>query len=489
MKHLIQQPHIILSVENPLYQDKAQIAISHDGAIKYLNKFGKENVYSISGHYGSPEKSILISNPTDHQVEAARSLSFMTGQDSHIESNGHAHKLLYNFGNKAGQIETGEGTVFHKEKPQDYFSTLPDGTHFTHNFENLDKSELSKGLKGDWKKEGYILHHSDMPDSSQEVGHHLVTAKLNGKTVGQLRYFKQKQFGNTNPELYVGMVEVLPKHRRKGLASAMHVSAEARHGAKFTESSEKTNLGQKLWNRPNRPFGKTLHKKQEAPDQKNLPKLSKQTPKVNLNPEHGRKIADAYHNMKHDPNNPEVKAAYGALIDETKQQYQDLLNQGFKFTKVTDPKKYPYKNSKEMHQDIEQNKHLYYLPTEDGSFGPETSAPKDHPLLAPTQFQSHDGKPMLANCLLRQVHDVNGHFYGGKTTFGPAGEHQAYLHHKKMYSEKAQPALANELIMQNSYVNFGPHGEHNRKNPANTIYAPQKVGLVPEWVWKGKWHE
>lgn len=214
-----------------------------------------------------------------------------------------------------------------------------------------------------------------------------------------------------------------------------------------------------------------------------------QKPKVNLNPEHGKIIASAYDQMKHDPNHPDVKAAYGALVNETKQQYQGLLKQGFKFTKVLNPSQYPYKNSKDMHHDIEHNKHLYYLPTEGDSFGPTGGAPKDHPLLAPTEFKSHDGKAMLANCLLRQVHDVNGHFYGGKTTFSPKGEHEAYLHHKKMYSEQAQPALANELIMQNSYVNFGPNGEHNRKNPSDTIYAPQKVGLVPDWVWKGKWHE
>lgn len=215
--------------------------------------------------------------------------------------------------------------------------------------------------------------------------------------------------------------------------------------------------------------------------------LAKNLYPVKLNPEHGKKIAEAYHNMKHDPSHPAVKASYDALINETKKQYQDLLNQGFKFTKVTDSSKYPYKNSKDMHYDIENNKHLYYFPTESG-FGSENDTPKDHPLLASTEFKSHDNKPMAANDLLRQVHDINGHFHAGKTSFGPIGEQQSYLHHKKMYSEAAQPALANELIMQNSWVNFGPHGEHNRANPKETIFAPQKTGLVPDWVWKGSWH-
>lgn len=217
-------------------------------------------------------------------------------------------------------------------------------------------------------------------------------------------------------------------------------------------------------------------------------KLTKEKPFVQLNQEHGKKIADAYENMKHEPNHPAVKASYDALINETKDQYKNLLNQGYKFTRITDPNFQPYKNSQEMHNDIEKNKHLYYFPTSMG-FGSEDSHPKDHPLLAPTEFVSHDGEQMVANDLVRQVHDINGHYHGGKTSFGPKGEHQSYLHHKTMYSEAAQPALANELIMQNSWVNFGPHGEHNRKNPLQTIFAPQKAGLVPDWVWKGSWHQ
>jgi hypothetical protein len=36
---------------------------------------------------------------------------------------------------------------------------------------------------------------------------------------------------------------------------------------------------------------------------------------------------------------------------------------------------------------------------------------------------------------------------------------------------------------QNSWVNYGPHGENNRKaSAADTTYAPQKIGLMPEWT-------
>lgn len=216
--------------------------------------------------------------------------------------------------------------------------------------------------------------------------------------------------------------------------------------------------------------------------------LNKVDSPVKINPEHGKIIADAYENMPHNPEHPQVKAAYNALINETKQQYKDLLDNGFKFTKVTDPSQYPYKNSKDMHQDIEHNKHLYYLPTEHG-FGNEGDMLENHPLLAPTEFKSQDNQPMTANCLFRQVHDINGHHLANKSGFGPKGEHEAYLEHKKSYSPLAQKALASETLGQNSTVNFGKHSEHNRKNPLQTIFADQKAGLLPEHIINGEWHK
>jgi hypothetical protein len=215
--------------------------------------------------------------------------------------------------------------------------------------------------------------------------------------------------------------------------------------------------------------------------------LLKSAPKVNLNPEHGKKIADAYHAMKHDPNHPEVKAAYGALIDETKNQFRDMIKQGFKLSKIKSGQDNPYKTSKDLHADIEQNKHMHFFPTDQG-FGGEGSAPSNHPMLQPTEFM-HGGKPLLANDLFRIVHDYRGHHLGGKSTFGPKGEHQAYLTHKKDFSPLAQKALASETLMQNSWVNFGPHAEHNKKNPDKTIFADQKAAIAPDWVVNGRWHE
>ncbi len=209
-----------------------------------------------------------------------------------------------------------------------------------------------------------------------------------------------------------------------------------------------------------------------------------EAPKVSINPEHGKTIADSYDNMKHDPNHPAVKAAYSALINETKQQFTDLMSKGLKIDKIK-PGTNPYPSSREMHDDIERNNHLYYFPTEEGYGAAEQS--KNHPMLQETEFK-HEDKPLLANDVFRIVHDINGHHKGAKSGFGPKGEHQAYLTHKKMYSPLANKALFTETAGQNNWVNFGPYGEKNRADPKNTVYAEQKAGLLPESIINGVYH-
>lgn len=214
--------------------------------------------------------------------------------------------------------------------------------------------------------------------------------------------------------------------------------------------------------------------------------LQKSQPKsqVKINPEHGKVIASAYENMKHDPNHPEVKAAYGALIHETKQQYQGLLNSGMKISKMKPNQPNPYPTSKHMHSDVDKG-HMWYYPTEQG-YGDGNQA-SDHPMLQPTEFKDSEGKPMLANDLFRVVHDKVHHTL--RNGFGPRGEHESFLEHKKTYSPLAQKALATETMGQNNTVNFGTHGEHNRANPSQTRFADQKAGLLPDHIINGKWHE
>lgn len=218
-----------------------------------------------------------------------------------------------------------------------------------------------------------------------------------------------------------------------------------------------------------------------------LHKVNKPQP-VRINPEHGRIIADSYDQMKHDPNNPEVKSSYDALIKETSNQFKDLLGKGFKISQNQLGKENEYNTAEDMHRDIDQNNHLSYFPTERG-FGAEGGVEhKDHPMLQQTEFK-HEGKPLLANDLFRIVHDVNGHHAGGRLGFSPMEEHQAYLQHKTMYSPLANKALFTETVGQNSHQNFSrTTGEHNTNNPKDTIFSEQKAGLIPEHIINGKFH-
>jgi len=207
---------------------------------------------------------------------------------------------------------------------------------------------------------------------------------------------------------------------------------------------------------------------------------------VKLNPEHGKNIADAYEQMPHDPSHPAVQKAYGALINETKKQFNDMMQSGIKISRIQPGQENPYKNSKELHHDIKNNNHLHFFPTDQG-FGSDDSDKSDHPMMQGTGIM-HEGKELLANDLFRIVHDYYGHHKGGESGFGPKGEHRAYNTHKKMFSPEAQKALATETLGQNSWVNFGPHGEHNRTNPHKTKYAEQKAGLLPDHIISGNWH-
>lgn len=207
---------------------------------------------------------------------------------------------------------------------------------------------------------------------------------------------------------------------------------------------------------------------------------------VRIKPEDGKRIAQAYENLKSDSSNPDVQKAYQALINELKPQYQQMVDDGFKFTKIKDEN--PYKSSKDMHDDIEANKHLYYFPTEKGFGSNAADNFTNHPLMTKTGIKADDGEDLLANDLFRIVHDYRGHHLGQKSGFGPKGEQSAYLQHKKDFSPEASKALFTETAGQNNTVNFGKYGEQNRTNPAETVFADQKAALFHDDIINNSWH-
>lgn len=198
--------------------------------------------------------------------------------------------------------------------------------------------------------------------------------------------------------------------------------------------------------------------------QAGLPEMPKPS-NVRVDVERAQRIADAYSLATHSPNDPKVKAAYDAFKKETLDQWNFLKSKGVVMEPWTKEGQ-PYKNSAEMQADVAKNRHLYFFQ------GGEI--PADHPLASKVP-----GSDLTYNDVFRAVHDYFGHAKEGNQ-FGPRGEENAWVAHSVMYSPEARKAMTTETRGQNSWVNFGPKGEANRANPANTQYAEQKAAILPE---------
>lgn len=212
---------------------------------------------------------------------------------------------------------------------------------------------------------------------------------------------------------------------------------------------------------------------------------------VKADPVRAEKIAQAYDDMLdvNDPKaTPEYKAqvtrAYEALAKETQAQYDTIVKNGYTFEFYPEAGKDPYNGLPRVAmRDLRDNKHLYVYPTEEGygDGGAKASTDTPNPLLRPSGV-TWKGRPVAMNDLFRAVHDFFGHFKEG-VGFRADGEENAWRSHSAMYSDEARKAMTSETRGQNSWVNSGPHAEHNRTASAlDTKYAPQKAGLMPDWV-------
>lgn len=203
---------------------------------------------------------------------------------------------------------------------------------------------------------------------------------------------------------------------------------------------------------------------------------------VKVVPERATRIAAAYDAMPHDPQNPAVKRAYAAMIDETLAQYQAMLDDGVKIEFIGRDQPDPYAgNPRNMTEDVRNNKHMWVFNTKQGFGSDATFDPIDNPLLAETPFKI-SGQTATANDIFRAVHDYFGHVKEG-VGFRADGEENAWRSHSAMYSPEARKAMTSETRGQNSWVNYGPFGEKNRTaRSEETHYADQKIGILPDWV-------
>ena len=124
-----------------------------------------------------------------------------------------------------------------------------------------------------------------------------------------------------------------------------------------------------------------------------------------------------------------------------------------------------------------------FFVTLDGRRASDTS----NPMLADTGLQWPDQNGVMhkvtANDLFRAVHDAFGHGLEG-AGFRARGEENAWQGHVRLFVGPAVGAITTETRGQNSWLNYGPYGEKNRKAKLeDTVFAEQKTGLMPEWTW------
>lgn len=217
----------------------------------------------------------------------------------------------------------------------------------------------------------------------------------------------------------------------------------------------------------------------------NIP-FARQAYYAQVDAERAQRIAAAYEAMEHAPNDPKVREAYTDLIRQTHAQYDMLIAAGYKFD-FFDGKTDPYAgNPHNAMRDLRHNKHMSVYGTYDG-FGTSDFDPSANLLLVDTGLQWPDQNgvmhSVLANDLFRAVHDAFGHGLEG-AGFRASGEENAWQAHAALFTGPALGALTTETRGQNSWLNYGPHGDKNRTAPLeDTTFADQKSGLMPEWTW------
>ena len=223
-------------------------------------------------------------------------------------------------------------------------------------------------------------------------------------------------------------------------------------------------------------------------ERKGIP-YQRQPEYVKVDPERATRIAEAYENMPHAPQDPEVQEAYQELINQTKDQYDALIDNGYSFT-FFDGETDPYGgNPFNAMRDLRYNKTMAVYGTYDGygTEGVTGAAIEDNPMLADTGLLWKDQQgidhPVTANDLFRAVHDAFGHGIEG-AGFRARGEENAWLSHSKLFTGPALKAITSETRGQNSWVNYGPYGEANQTAKLeDTVFAEQKTGLMPSFTW------
>ena len=216
----------------------------------------------------------------------------------------------------------------------------------------------------------------------------------------------------------------------------------------------------------------------------------RQSEYVEVDETRARRIAQAFEDMEDNPSDPLVQEAYRDLIDQTRSQYDSLAEDGYEFT-FFDATSDPYDgNPYNAIRDLRNNKRMAVYGTYDGygtldDFKADLADPNRIMLQdSGLRWKDQNGKEQIVtnNDLFRAVHDAFGHSLEG-AGFRARGEENAFQAHMKMFTGPARRALTTETRGQNSWLNYGPYGSKNRTaSVSDTVFADQKMGLMPEWT-------
>jgi hypothetical protein len=222
---------------------------------------------------------------------------------------------------------------------------------------------------------------------------------------------------------------------------------------------------------------------------------------VSVDTDRARVIADMFDSAPDSFADPKMVESHKAMAREVIAQYKALRDAGYQMIPWGSQGQ-PYRNSREMMQDVRDNKRIYYFKTlqEQESFGSGQvdmdQLIKQNPLLrkAGGTVLDSEGVPhvQLVNDLFRAVHDIFGHAKEGHQ-FGPRGEENAWRQHVQMFTPAARAAMTSETRGQNSWVNYGPHlrredgtlpelSDPDFVHPKDRPYAEQKIVKFPSWV-------
>jgi hypothetical protein len=492
VESLFKQSEVVTAEE---VSSKTQEEAPKISAKEILNTFEKGSVIDVN-------EILELSKGEDNIVNNV--LSKMKNNFNKIKISGkrpNEGAAFYNYNNK--EIDINKNSVFWDNV--DGYTTAGTIAHeYTHHLiqESNNKNEIEKGLqeiKDDLKNNPPAINDKnkslyDFMVSENNSPQEILTYAVSDATIRPI-LAKYKDKLNTISNEVIGedvITDADVEKSKQNETEQLQPERTGDGGGRRTTVSEITPLQGAPKVQGSTGPDKQLVSVAEKYAADNKIELKRQGEYVEVDEDRARRLAEEYAKMDNDPQNPKVKEAYAELIKQTKAQYQALVDAGYKFwfIDLNNPENIEYISSPyNAMRDLRQNKQMGVFPTEFGFGTDETVDVSKNPLLEDTGIMWASGgldgemKPVTANDLFRAVHDAFGHGLEG-AGFRARGEENAWQAHVRLFTGSAVGAMTSETRGQNSWVNYGPNGEQNRNASAeDTVFADQKVGLMPEWTW------